>query len=348
MLSLDAAKLKELQIPVDIAWLLGSCMEARGKQHAWLTTKPHVLELLREQAIIQSVESSNRLEGVTVPTRRLRELLIGQDRPRNRSEEEIVGYEKALKWIFTRKRSIHLKPSTIQNIHAMAMGKGARDAGKWRHRNSEVIEILPSGERRVRFDRTPTERIPILMSQLCENYFSISYPDRIPALLIIAGFIFDLLRIHPFCDGNSQVLLLTNTLLLKCKGYEVARYISMERLVEERRDEFFEVLAKCSQQRHHVEDVIYTWWRFYLSLLLQAYEAFETAVNAGDAHMPKSDMIRQEILDHPDEFTLADMSTRLPSVSSQLIKKVLSDLKRESRVKLSGRGRSARWRVVRR
>ena len=104
MLSLDQEKLAEMSMPVGTGWLLGACMEARGKQDLWLRQKPGVLEVLREQAIIQSVESSNRIEGVTIPAGRLRPVVLGKDKPRDRSEEELAGYRQALDWIFSRKR----------------------------------------------------------------------------------------------------------------------------------------------------------------------------------------------------------------------------------------------------
>ena len=65
MLTLNRGRLSETRMPVVTGWLLGSCMEARGKQDLWTRQNPEVLEILREQAIIQSVESSNRNEGVT-------------------------------------------------------------------------------------------------------------------------------------------------------------------------------------------------------------------------------------------------------------------------------------------
>ena len=88
MLSLDARKLANTSISVGTGWLLGSCMEARGKQDLWMKQKPEVLAALREQAIIQSVESSNRIEGVTIPADRLRPIVLGRAKPRDRSEEE--------------------------------------------------------------------------------------------------------------------------------------------------------------------------------------------------------------------------------------------------------------------
>lgn len=106
MLSLDPARLTRLAVPMGTSWLLGACMEARGKQDLWIRQKPEVLEVLREQAIIQSVESSNRIEGVTVPANRLRPLVIGRARPRDRSEQELAGYRAALDWIFSRKNRV--------------------------------------------------------------------------------------------------------------------------------------------------------------------------------------------------------------------------------------------------
>ena len=122
MLSLDSSKLAQMNIPVSTGWLLGTCMEARGKQDLWMRQKPEVLEVLREQAVIQSVESSNRMEGVTIAADRLRPLIIGKDKPRDRPEEELAGYRRALSWIFARKRKVAIVPAVVQLLHALAQG----------------------------------------------------------------------------------------------------------------------------------------------------------------------------------------------------------------------------------
>jgi hypothetical protein len=67
-------------------------MEACGKQDLWVKQKPEVLAALRQQAIIQSAESSNRIEGVTVPTNRLRPLILGGVKPRG---EDYAGRKRA-------------------------------------------------------------------------------------------------------------------------------------------------------------------------------------------------------------------------------------------------------------
>src|SRR4030042_6347702 len=119
-----------MSIPVGTGWLLGACMEARGKQDLWTRQKPEVLDVLREQAIIQSVESSNRIEGGTIPAHRLRPVVLGKAKPRKRPEEELAGYRKALNWIFSRKRQVSVIPGVIQRLHTMAQGGFSGDAGE--------------------------------------------------------------------------------------------------------------------------------------------------------------------------------------------------------------------------
>ena len=119
MLTLNPEKLRAIKIPISTGWLIGSCMEAKGKQDLWIRQKPEVIELLREQAIIQSVESSNRIEGVTIAANRLHPVVLGKSKPRDRSEEELAGYRKALAWIFSRNRPVSVRPATIRKLHAM-------------------------------------------------------------------------------------------------------------------------------------------------------------------------------------------------------------------------------------
>src|SRR5229473_6118997 len=151
MLTLDPNKLADLAIPIATGWLLGACMEARGKQELWIRQKPQVLAVLREQAIIQSVESSNRIEGVTVAANRLRPLVVEKAKPRDRSEEELAGYRAARDWIFSRKNRVAITPDVIRRLHALAQGGSSGDAGEWKKRDNEMIEILPNGERTIRF-----------------------------------------------------------------------------------------------------------------------------------------------------------------------------------------------------
>ncbi len=316
MLSLDPKKLAETSIPVGTGWLLGSCMEARGKQDLCLRQKPEVLEALREQAIVQSVESSNRIEGVTIPADRLCPVVIGKVKPRDRSEEELAGYRQALDWIFSRKRQVSIIPKVIQRLHGLAQGGFSGDAGEWKKRDNEIVEILPNGERQIRFVSTSVRETPETVDALCRNYREARDGERVPPLLIVATFVFDLLCIHPFRDGNGRVSWLSTTLLLQAHDFQVARYVSLERLIEESREDYDSVLAESSQGWHEGKNEIVPWWNYFLSMLRRAYKEFEQQIESTEARPAKSDLVRQAVLAQIEQFTLGDLAAQLPSAST--------------------------------
>jgi len=346
LLSLDPKKLAELSIPVGTAWLLGSCMEARGKQDLWLRQKPEVLEVLREQAIIQSVESSNRIEGVTIPADRLRPVVLGKVKPRDRSEEELAGYRQAMDWIFSRKRKVSVIPAVIQRLHTLAQGGFSGDAGEWKKRDNEIIKILPNGERKIRFVPTSAKDTPETMDALCRNYREACDDQRLPPLLNVATFVFDLLCIHPFRDGNGRVSRLATTLLLQAHGFQVTRYVSLERLIEQSKEDYYGVLSECSQGWHEGKNDLLPWWNYFLSALRRAYKEFERQMESTEARPAKSDLVRQTVLAQVEQFTLGDLVAQLPSASTQLIKKILAELKKQGKLRLVGRGRGARWEII--
>jgi Fic family protein len=345
MLTLDPGRLAGLAIPIGTGGLLGACMEARGKQDLWIRQKPEVLEVLREQAIIQSAESSNRIEGVTVAANRLRPLVIGRARPRDRSEEELAGYRAALDWIFSRKTGVAIAPDVIRRLHALSQGGSSGDAGEWKKRDNEIPEVLPSGEPSPRFVPVSAEKTSAAMEMLCRAYRAAGDEERIPPLLVAATFVLDLLCVRPFRDGNGRVSRLATSLLLQSQGFQVARHISLERHIEESKEEYYRVLKLCSRGWHEGENEIVPWWNYFLGMLRSAYQEFQRQVESVEARPAKSDLVRQTVLAQLEPFTLADMAAQLPAASPQLIKKVLAEMKQAGRVRLAGRGRGARWEV---
>lgn len=347
MLTLRPDQLKGIFIPVRTGWLLSECTEAKGKQDLWAHQKPEMLAALRIQAIIQSVESSNRIEGVTVPAERLRPLVLGKTRPRDRSEEELTGYRKTLQWIFTRKRPVHVVPKVIRHLHAQAQGSLTGDAGRWKRKDNEIIEILPTGERRIRFRPTPAKETPQTVDLLCRNYHAVCEEESFPRLLALATFVFDLLCIHPFRDGNGRVSRLATTLLLLEHGFEVGRYVSLERLIEESKEDYYRVLQECSTHWHDGKNEIIPWWNYFLGILRQAYREFQRQMESPAARPAKGELVRQAVLAQAGPFTLAELRAQVPVASQQLIKKILGQMKRAGKIRLAGRGRGASWETPR-
>jgi Fic family protein len=220
------------------------------------------------------------------------------------------------------------------------------DAGKLKNRDNEIIEIRPDGERVVRFVPTSAAETPWAVERLCLEYQEAVEQESLPELLIIGSFILDFLCIHPFRDGNGRVSRLLSTLLLERHGFAVATFISLERLIEENRDSYYRSLYESSQGWHDSDHDIVPWWNYFLSVINSAYREFSEAVESREAGPGKTELVREVIMETKGEFSLSEIRAQLPSVSEQLIKRVLQQMKSDGYVRLTGRGRGARWERV--
>lgn len=346
MSSYNPKYIKGLAIPMATTRLLAECQEARGRQESLLKAKPEVLNNLKEIAVVKSVESSNRIEGVEIESNRLRPILIEGKKPKTRSEEELLGYRKAMDWISASYKNIEISPISIQKLHKLAQDKVVGDAGIWKTRDNEIIEILDNGERLIRFIPTSAKDTPKAMEQLCLAYKDIGQKGELPTLINLANCIFDFLCIHPFRDGNGRVSRLLTFLLLLQENFLVASYISLERLIEEEKEEYYRVLKESSSGWHNSEHNLLPWWNFFLSILRRSYQLLEEKVEQTSSKSTKSDLVKQTINEQTGNFTLKDISQKCPNVSQQLIKKVFSDLKKEGKLGTHGHGRGASWRKL--
>lgn len=343
MRSFNQKFLKAIHLPLGTAWLLGECMEAKGKQQLWEQKKPEVLRALKDLAMIQSAESSNRIEGVEVEHQRLKPLVLGNTRPRNRPEEEIIGYRHTLELIHSKYSDLEIIPKTVMHLHALAQ-KGAGDAGKWKTKDNEIIEFDPKGERSIRFIPVGANNTSYYMEQLCLSYRDEIKNSLLPSLIICALFILDFLCIHPFRDGNGRVSRLLSLLLLYQQDLHVGKYISLERIIEENKSDYYEALKHSSNGWHEKKHDPLPWINFFLSTLRQAYNELAKKVEATEGgDTGKGEIIEKIILNQIGSFSLRDIQLQCPNVSYQMIKKVLTDLKKNKKLALVGRGRGARW-----
>src|SRR5438477_7938225 len=113
MMTFRSGRLGEFKLPLSTVWLMSDIAEAKGRQDLYTKQSPQVLQALREMALVESVESSNRIEGVTVRPERLRPLVLENTRPRDRSEEEIQGYRNALQRIHAGAVDLPVTPVTL-------------------------------------------------------------------------------------------------------------------------------------------------------------------------------------------------------------------------------------------
>jgi Fic family protein len=346
MMSFRGGRLRDFRLPLSTVWLASDIAEAKGKQELFTRQAPQVLRALREMAMVESVESSNRIEGVTVQPARLRPLVLGNTRPRDRSEEEIQGYRNALQNIHSGAAGLPIAPDTLQKLHR-TIQEGIGDAGQWKRVETDIIETRAGEAPRVRFRTIAAEKTPEAVAELCLLYRHALDQEHVPAVVAIAGLVFDFLCIHPFRDGNGRVSRLLTLLALYHHGFEVGRYISLERLVEESKEDYYAVLQASSVNWHKGQHDLLPWLNYFLAVLRRAYVHFEQ--RAGQIKSPrgaKTLQIEGAINSFPGEFTLAELENACPGVSRDMVRKVLSDLKKKNQITRIGFGRGSRWRKV--
>ena len=230
-------------IPATTSWYLADLGEARGKAGTLHKAVPQKLKVLRENAMIESAVSSNRIEGVTVDQARIRTVIFGKSPSRDRDEEEVRGYRDALKLIHEQGAKLHVSEETILNLHRLCRGE-IWDAGKYKEKDGDIIERYPDGRERVRFKTVPAAKTPSFTKELIERWQQCLEERWVHPLIAMAAFNLDFLCVHPFRDGNGRVSRLL--LLLQCYhlGYEVGRYISLERLIEQNKERYYETLEQ--------------------------------------------------------------------------------------------------------
>jgi len=344
MMSFRSGRIQGLAVPTGTAWLMSDIAEAKGKQELYTKQSPQVLKALREMALVQSVESSNRIEGVTVEPARLAPLVIGHARPRDRSEQEIQGYRRALNLIHTDAVNLIITPELIGRLHGI-MHEGVGDAGQWKRLDNEIIEFRQGAAPTVRFTPITAANTPAAIDELCRLYRHAMDQQQVPPLLAAAALVLDFLCIHPFRDGNGRVSRLLTLLALYQHGYEVGRYISLERLVEESKEDYYEVLRQSSDRWHDGRHDLLPWINYFLTVVRRAGLLFEQ--RAGQIKSPrgaKTALIEAAIAAFPGDFTLRDLERACPGVSRDLIQNRLFYLRKDGAVSCAGRGQGARWR----
>jgi len=246
--------------------------------------------------------------------------------------------------IHERGAKLNLTEELILELHRLSRA-GLGDAGQYKERDSDIIEKYKDGRQRVRFKTVRVADTQNYMRALID-YWNRNLNERwVHPLIALAAFNLDFLCIHPFRDGNGRVSRLL--LLLGCYqlGYEVGRYISLERLIEENKERYYETLELSPQGWHEGKHDPWPLINFLLYILKLAYGEFERRV--GQTSSPKgakTEMIEAAIESTKGLFTIRDLERACPGVSRDMVRRVLRSLREAGKVEPLGRGPGAQWR----
>ena len=170
------------------------------------------------------------------------------------------------------------------------------DAGKYKEKDGDIIERYPNGRERIRFKTVPAAKTPAFMAPV-GNVGPCLKERWVQPLVALAAFNLDFLCIHPFRDGNGRVSRLLLLLQSYHLGYGVGRYISLERLIEENKERYYETLEPSSQGWHEGNHDPWPYINFLLFILKTAYREFEGRV--GELKSPagtKTEFVREAVI----------------------------------------------------
>lgn len=344
MSSLTPEYLDKLAFSAEQISILRSLGEYRGKQALFFKQSPEVLKSLQLVAKIESSESSNRLEGIELPHKRIEELIIKDTTPKNRSEQEIAGYRDALNLIHESGEHMPLTPNVILQLHTILCRYLVNPGGRFKTTDNEIIENHPDGTKRIRFTPTKAHLTPDAVDQLTKNYSRGVEEQKQDALILIPLAILDFLCIHPFSDGNGRMSRLLTLMLLYQFNYQVGRYISLERVFEESKESYYETLEESSQNWHSDKHDVKPWLNYFWGALLRAYREFEERVGViTTSRGSKTELVRLAVNRKMAPFSISDIESDCPGISRDMIRQILRKMRDEGLITASSSGRGAMW-----
>ncbi len=335
---------------------LSQLHEYKGRQELFLRQIPVEMERLVEVAKVQSVESSNRIEGIATTNTRLGLLVKEKTTPKNRDEREIAGYRDVLNTVHENYEYIPVTGNVILQLHRDLMQYAETGiGGRYKDVQNYLKEIKEDGAEVIRFTPVAPYETESFINAICGNYNAMAEDAPVDPLLIIPVFIHDFLCIHPFNDGNGRMSRLLTLLLLYKSGYSIGRYVSIEKHIEKTKDAYYAALASSSAGWHEGEDDPVAFIKYMLGVILACYREFESRVNivTGAAEPETSgskklvitvkrkayDTVKAAVDAKIGKFTKREIANICPSIGDKSVEAALKRLLDEGYIVKHGVGR---------
>ena len=323
----------------EIVSYLAQIHEMKGQQNLFLEAQKDALAELLEIAKIQSTEASNRIEGIITTDDRLKKIVMNKTTPKGRSEREIAGYRDVLNTVHENYDYIPVRPGMILQLHRdLYKFSNSAIGGSFKNSDNIIAEELPDGTKRVRFQPVPAWETTEAMDALCNALQEASMDPELDPLLLMPMFILDFLCIHPFNDGNGRMSRLLTLLLLYRSGYFVGKYISIERLIADSKETYYEVLQESSTGWHEGENDYLPFVRYMLGVVIAAYREFASRVDILITRgLSKPDRVREIIRSTTGKITKTQIMRQCPDISQKTVERALAEmLKNGEIIKISG------------
>ena len=300
---------------------------------------------LEKIAKVQSVKSSNAIEGLVTSDERIKEIVNQSSKPLNHNESEIAGYRDALNQIHLNYSSIEFNENSILRLHEILMSySGYEYGGKYKADDNLIIEEDKDGSRKVRFKPVSAIETPKAMEQLILAYIDASSNANINQLLLIPCVILDFLCIHPFKDGNGRMSRLLSLLLLYKNGFDAGKYVSFEEQINNSKGHYYEALKESSELWNANANSYIPFIQNFLSTLYMCYKELDKRFNVVNSKkITKKARIEATVLNNLTPISKAEICNVLPDVSPTTVEKVLGEMVKDGRIQVIGSGKNTKY-----
>ena len=341
----DYSFLRNMSVPVKFLNMTNSIYALRGMADDKKTNYPDIFTALRKIAVVQSVKSSNAIEGIVTTDKRVEAIVNRSSAPLNHDEQEIAGYRDALNFIHSNYDAISVNEETILELHRMLLSQTDFGyGGAYKSENNITRAVLSDGTSTVRWVPVSAEDTPDAMENLIYAYMDARDDASINQLLLIPCFILDFLCIHPFRDGNGRISRLLTLLLLYKVGFDVPMYVSFEEQINNMKGVYYEALRLSSDGWHeNANDYIPFMENFLHALYLCYKELDKRFLTLGSQKVSKKQRIEQAVLSAIIPISKREIMELLPDVSMTTVEQVLASMIKDGKIERIGTTRSARY-----
>jgi len=328
MRNFNYSKFKNITWDNEILGYISQIHELKGKlSNIELNNKDKINKLV-EIAKIQSTEASNKIEGIVTTSTRIKQICENKTMPRTRDEREILGYRDVLNTIHENYEYIPIKGSYILQLHNDLYKFSEKSiGGKFKNVQNYISETRADGSSFIRFQPLEPFETPDAIERLCEEFNIAISKNDVDPLILIPIFILDFLCIHPFNDGNGRMSRLLTLLLLYKHEYNVGKFISIEKIIEETKNRYYDSLQLSSINWIDNDNNPTEFIKYMLSVILKAYREFESRASILLEKKSKAlTQVENVIKTIIGKFTKSDIVTLCPILSETTIERYLKEL----------------------
>jgi Fic family protein len=340
-------------IPDSLWRMITHIDEIKGQWSYGASLGTQALGRLKRSVLVTSTGASTRIEGARLSDEDVEGLMRGLSLQKlaDRDTQEVRGYYEALRLVFDSWDNLELSENHIKQLHSLLLqyaDKDQRHRGHYKTMDNKVEMRNEHGQAvGVVFDTTSPYLTPKKMQELVDwTNDALKSSSRHP-LLVIGNFIVELLRVHPFLDGNGRLSrILTNLLMLRA-GYSYVPFVSHERLVESSKVEYYLALRRSQKTFDSSRETIQPWLDFFIRACdAQAEQAMALlSADAIERLLSPSQLLVWNYLGAGDEAAPGKIASAT-GVPRSTVAQALDKLLELGKIERLGLGRATRYRRV--